>query len=367
MNDIQQLPLELKSGVELAGYTLDSRIGSGSSGEVWRAYSDSSVVAIKVMQEALLRSDKRAVHLRRFRAEVEALNLMALEPRVPDLYTVSLDTLPPFFVMSLVEGRSFAEDIATGQMMLRPVHERLERLEEVAMTLDAIHTLGLIHRDIKPSNIRGWDRPFLLDFSISLTLDSAKSANPKVGTRFYMPPYPYAFPSIFSDIYAFALVCYEVLFGRHALFSVEEHIQDIQSSGLDKLQQKRWYRPSKMSAAELPIYLRGANLRGLDAVFQEAFTNQQPTGNAKSLVKLLAEMIDVPNNEGYIHRLPNITPLASSDSVLSEVFTDHEVDMHALNTDLDIKDTFFVARKLLFFFAVGAVFLILIMWIIIHS
>ncbi len=349
MSDVQQLPIiQPASGVELVGYTLDVCIGSGSSGDVWLAYFDGSPVAIKVMKSELFFSSKRDLHLRRFRAEVNALHMMALEAHIPDLYEVSLETVPPFFVMSAVEGNSFAEDIVSGQMMQHPLRDKLICLGSVAKTLDAVHKMGLIHRDVKPANIRGWDVPYLLDFSISLRIADADSANPQVGTQFYMPPFPNFKPSIFTDRFAFALVCYEVLFGRHALYALGDHQQDIRKIGQEKLEEGTWYRPSIISSAELPINLRGANLEGLDRLFQEAFTNQKLSKSNQMFVDALADMADVADNQDYIDLIPTMIPLTTHNALNSDIFTDHEVDMHSLNTNLDAKTVVSAQQKALF-------------------
>ncbi len=348
MSNVQQLPIiQPDSGVELVGYTLDVCIGSGSSGDVWLAYFEGSPFAIKVMKPELYSSSKRDLHLRRFRAEVDALHLMALEAHIPDLYEVRLETVPPFFVMSFVDGNSFAEDIASGQMMQRTVSDKLRCLADVAKTLDAVHQMGYLHRDVKPANIRGWETPYLLDFSISLPLDNIDSANPQVGTQFYMPPFSNLKPSIFTDNFAFALVCYEVLFGRHALYTISDHRQEIRKIGREKLDKRTWYRPSTISSAELPINLRGANLEGLDSLFQEAFTNQNPSVTNTAFVDALVDMIDVPDNEAYIDLIPTMIPLTTVNALNSDIFTDHEVDMHSLNTNLDAKSNLSLQQKVL--------------------
>jgi serine/threonine protein kinase len=338
MNTTQQILTALSRGMELSGYILDECIGSGSSGDVWRAYFGETAVAIKVMHLSLLKGKGRKLHFRRFRTEIESLRLMALEPSIPDLFEVNLTTVPPYFVMSHVRGQSFAEAIASGQMMTYPVKDRLMRLHKLASTLDNVHTMGLLHRDVKPANIRGWEQPYLLDFSIALPISAAQSANPHIGTQLYMPPYPDLGPSIFTDIYGFALVCYEVLFGRHALFALGETgetREELQQMGLHRLKHETWYRPSQMSAAELPIYLQGANLSALDNIFQKTLTDLNANGNAKTLIKALAKAIIVPENQTYLDCIPDITPLTVNGSYDSKIFTDHEVDIQARDTDLD--------------------------------
>lgn len=366
MTETQQIPITLVSGTTIAGYVLDELIGSGSSGDVWRAYFSEAPVAIKVMKADLLKGKRRDLHLRRFQAEVNALRLLALEARVPDLFDANFETSPPYFVMSIVTGQSFAEDIASGQMMVRPVKERLMRLHAIASTLDTVHETGLLHRDVKPANIRGWEQVYLLDFSIAMPIDAAQSADPNIGTRFYMPPYANLSPSIFTDNYGFALVCYEVLFGRHALFSLGEIGQDLQKIALTRLQQKTWYRPSQMSEAELPIYLRGADLLALDDIFQETFTNSNANSCAAMLVTVLEEAIIVPENEPYLERVPIITPLTENDALESEVFTDHEVDMQRLHTDLDA-NVMILSRKVILLIASSLGFIVLMAWLLLRN
>jgi serine/threonine protein kinase len=351
--------------MELAGYILDECIGSGSSGDVWRAHFEEAIVAIKIMQKPLLKSKRQKLHLRRFRREIEALRLLALVPQVPDLFEAYQNTVPPFFIMSFVEGHSFADDIASGQMMIRPVQERLERLHTIASALDAVHEAGLLHRDIKPANIRGWGKPFLLDFSIVLPINAAKSANPRIGTQAYLPPYHDFSPNIFTDIYGFALLCYEVLFGRHALFSLGEIGQDLRETALEKLTHRTWYRPSLMSEVELPIYLRGADLLALDDIFQQALTTQNDFMSAKAIVSALQDAIVVPENELYLEQIPKLRPLTDSDAFRSETFTNHEVDGQAFHTELEGHIRIFSKKASLAGMSIIG-FLVLLAWLVLR-
>lgn len=360
MSETRQILTSLASGMELSGYILDECIGLGSSGEVWSAYYGDSGVAIKVMHLSLLKSKHHKIHFRRFQTEIEALQMMALEPNIPDLFEANLKALPPYFVMSLVTGQSFAEDIASGQMMTRPVKDRLIKLYQIASTLDTVHEKGLLHRDVKPANIRGWEYPYLLDFSIALPLQEAQSADPRIGTQFYMPPYPDLQPGIYTDIYGFTLVCYEVLFGRHALFALGETSEDMLQMGQDRLNNKTWYRPSQMSEAELPIYLRGADLSALDKIFQKALTDSGVQYTAKKLVKLLAKAISVPENHAYLEHIPTIIPLEGSYD--SEIFTNHEVDEQAHDTNHE-PQTPFITRKWVVLMTGTIGMIILMVWL----
>lgn len=274
--------VELQPGVRVKSYTLERQLGRGASGEVWKAYDPFKTVAIKFMNESLMSSPNAAKHRVRMEREVEAMQKLQ-HPNIPVLYDYDLDFPRPFIVMRYVGGDTYDKLIANGEMLRIPLERRLDLIREIAFALTAAHENGIIHRDIKPSNLTGIENPYLLDFSISLEQEEAESTQRFVGTTLYMSPDGQA--DRLDDNYSFALIAYEILFGRHAIWSPSDQIFN-QYIALDRLQRGVWHWPSKLGKNELPADLKGANLAEMDRVFAKALgPREQRYGDLRDFVR----------------------------------------------------------------------------------
>jgi eukaryotic-like serine/threonine-protein kinase len=214
---------ELKAGEVLAErYHLESPIGTGHFGTVWRArhLGLESPVAVKVLRTSVATPSA----LERFRRE----GMSACRVRHPNAVSV-LDfgvtaAGVAYLVMELLEGHTLDVELKrTGR--LSPV-QCARILVPLCSGLAEAHRAGIIHRDIKPANIFLHGRPSpivkILDFGIAklvgeamieqrLTLDGWI-----VGTPAYMAPerlerMPY---DERSDVYSLGTVLYEMLSGR---------------------------------------------------------------------------------------------------------------------------------------------------------
>lgn len=268
--------MQLTPGLKVKNYVLDERIGKGASGEVWKASDGSKTVAIKFMNENLLRGATAEKHRQRLQREVE--NLTQLEhPNIPTLYDYDLDFERPYLAMRYVGGETYDTLIANGEMLKIKLEKRLEIIRELAQALSAAHALGIIHRDIKPANMTGIETPFLLDFSVSLRAQDALMTMFHVGTAYYMDPVDP--PDQLADIYSFALVVYEMLFGEHAIFGPEDRYPQMPEHtrfmAWERLEKKQWRIPSQIPADEIPADLRNSDLARLDQVFEKALGRRE--------------------------------------------------------------------------------------------
>lgn len=261
----------LKPGAKIKHYTLEERLGSGSSGEVWRANDGAQTVAIKFMNEALLASSAAERYRQQMEAEIDALYRLR-HPNIPMLYDYDLQFKRPFLVMQFVESTTYDRLIASGEILYIPLLRRLDVLRQIASAITATHEVGIVHRDIKPSNITTGETPYLLDFSIASDSDDP-TAQPNVGTAIYMPPLESQLDEL-SDNYSFAVVAYEMLFGRHPIFTPENVGRTVITTRRMtqlRLKNNRWRIPSQLPEEELPTDLRGASLEKLDKIFESAF------------------------------------------------------------------------------------------------
>ena len=196
-------------------FEVDRRLAAGGMGIVYRGREVAldRLVAIKVLRPELA----TAVARERFLREARLLARLQHPNIVPVHRADERDGLP-FYVMDLIEGRTLAEQLATGP--LRP--EELSGLaHDLLRALAASHSAGIVHRDVKPHNIFLVEgRALLGDFGISLDATSEDlaltEAGSLVGTREYMAPEQLRGESAGerSDQYSVAAVLYEAATGR---------------------------------------------------------------------------------------------------------------------------------------------------------
>jgi eukaryotic-like serine/threonine-protein kinase len=149
-------------------YRLDSVLGSGGMGVVWRAFDERLArwVAVKEIRftQPMTPEEREEV---KYQAMVEALSAGRLvHPNVVAIYDAVDDADQPWVIMRLVEGRSLREMVAQEGPLdsARAARLGLGLLD----ALDAAHAAGVVHRDVKPSNVLiAGGRPLLTDFSIA--------------------------------------------------------------------------------------------------------------------------------------------------------------------------------------------------------
>ena len=158
----------LQLGTRFGPYEVQSAIGAGGMGEVYRA-TDTNLkraVAIKVLPEALAFDAER---LMRFRREAEVLASLN-HPNIAAIYGLEDAGGVMALAMEFVEGVDLAERISHGAM---PIDEALPIAAQIADALAAAHEQGIIHRDLKPANIklRSDGTVKVLDFGLAKAQD----------------------------------------------------------------------------------------------------------------------------------------------------------------------------------------------------
>jgi serine/threonine protein kinase len=125
-------------GARLGPYQIESILGTGGMGEVYRALDTrlGRKVAIKVAQERFSARFEREAHA------ISSLN----HPHICTLYDVE----PNYLVMELVEGETIAARLKRGPLSTEAVPRHGA---EIAAALAEAHAKGIVHRDLKPGNI----------------------------------------------------------------------------------------------------------------------------------------------------------------------------------------------------------------------
>ncbi|MGH2973751.1 MAG: protein kinase domain-containing protein [Solirubrobacterales bacterium] len=172
MNDTTPMDSEggrpLGPGATFAGHRIESEIGRGGMGVVYRAHhlALERDRALKLIAPAL--SADRAFR-ERFRREARVAAAIDHPNVIPGFDSGEEDgTL--YLTMRLVEGVDLRRLVAREGPLVPD--RAAEVIGGVAAALDAAHAQGLVHRDVKPANILvesvgGQERVFLTDFGIS--------------------------------------------------------------------------------------------------------------------------------------------------------------------------------------------------------
>jgi predicted ATPase len=208
-------------GRALGAYRIDSRLGAGGMGEVYRAHDTKldRPVAIKVLTSAYS-ADPEGVQ--RFHQEARAASALN-HPHILVIHDVGDAEGRAFIVTELVEGRTLRERIGDRSIGMR---EAIDIGTQVASALAAAHARGIVHRDIKPENImvRADGYAKVLDFGLAKLVTADEEAEQPtlhtqsgviVGTPGYMSPEQAAGRPIDfrSDQFSFGTVMYELVTG----------------------------------------------------------------------------------------------------------------------------------------------------------
>ena len=140
--------MPLTSGTKLGPYEIQSPLGAGGMGEVYRARDtrlDRSV-AIKVLPSHLCDQPEARERFDREARSISSLN----HPHICQLYDVGSQDGVSYLVMELLEGESLGDRLRRGPL---PLDQVLRYGAEIAEGLQAAHRCGVVHRDLKPGNI----------------------------------------------------------------------------------------------------------------------------------------------------------------------------------------------------------------------
>lgn len=193
-------------GSQLGPYRIESRLGQGGMGQVFRATDTrlSRPVAIKICKEEFID---------RFEQEARSIAVIS-HPNVCTLYDVG----PNYLVMELVEGETLAARLKRGKLS---INETVRFGAQIAEALAVAHAKGIVHRDLKPANIMLTKSGVkVLDFGLAKSAadPSLTAAGGVMGTPAYMSPERFEGrdADARSDIYALGLVLVEMATGKRS-------------------------------------------------------------------------------------------------------------------------------------------------------
>src|SRR5579864_6761615 len=225
--------MPLSSGAKLGPYEIQSPLGAGGMGEVYRARDTrlDRMVAVKVLPSSFAADADRLQRFEREARSVAALN----HPNILAVHDIGTHDGAPYMVCELLEGETLRERLQGGVLSSR---KAVEIAVQIAQGLAAAYDKGIIHRDLKPENIflTKDGRVKILDFGLAKMARSGSEANSRVqtltsadislteagqviGTAGYMSPEQVRGIEIDhrSDIFVFGAILFEMLTGQRAL------------------------------------------------------------------------------------------------------------------------------------------------------
>src|SRR6185436_16973387 len=203
-------------GSVIAGYRIDSRIGRGGMGVVYRAHhlSLERQAALKVIAPDLAESSG---FRERFSREARVAAAFS-HPNIVTVYDAGEVDGTLYLAMQYVEGSDLAAMLATDGR-LKP-YRAIDVCRQVGDALDAAHAQGLIHRDVKPANVLIAGRnAYLTDFGLTKRVagdNPITHAGDVVGTIHYVAPEQIEGGTVTArtDVYSLGCVLYHCLTGE---------------------------------------------------------------------------------------------------------------------------------------------------------
>src|ERR1700688_3355904 len=134
--------MTLIAGTNLGPYKIQSAVGAGGMGEVYRAHDSrlNRTVAIKVLPASFSADRDR---LQRFAQEARAAAALN-HPNILSIFDIGDNRGAPYVVSELVEGETLRDCLKRGPL---PIRKALDYALQVARGLEAAHEKGIVHRD----------------------------------------------------------------------------------------------------------------------------------------------------------------------------------------------------------------------------
>src|SRR4030088_597793 len=140
--------MSLPTGMKRGPYEIQSQLGAGGMGEVYRARDTrlDRTAALKILPKGLAETPEVRQRCEREARAVSSLN----HPHICALYDVGHQDGIEYLVMEYLEGETLAARIERGPL---PCADLLRYAAQIADALDKAHRQGIVHRDLKPGNV----------------------------------------------------------------------------------------------------------------------------------------------------------------------------------------------------------------------
>ena len=220
----------VSAGHVLVGrYRLESQLGAGGMGTIWRAQDLvlNAPVAVKVIDRTAVPDEET---LQRFMREAQSAAALR-SPHVVQIFDHGIDGKVPFMAMELLEGENLAQRIKRNKRLTPQETARV--LSHIGRAIGRAHEAGIVHRDLKPENvflIKNEDEEIakVLDFGVAKIERHALEEGTRtrtgsiLGTPFYMSPEQAQGNRTVdsrSDLWAMGVIAFECLTGKRPFYS----------------------------------------------------------------------------------------------------------------------------------------------------
>ncbi len=226
--------MPLASGTKLGPYEIQSPLGAGGMGEVYRARDTrlDRTVAVKILPSHLSENPEA-----RQRFDQEARTISSVNhPNICTLYDVGHQDGTDYLVMEYLEGETLADRLRKGPL---PIDQVMRYGADICDGLEKAHRCGVVHRDLKPGNIMLTKAGAkLMDFGLAKTSVASTTSASNLTATISTPPgshpltaqgtvvgtFQYMSPEQVegkpadarSDIFALGAVLYEMTTGQRA-------------------------------------------------------------------------------------------------------------------------------------------------------
>jgi serine/threonine protein kinase len=341
----EQAPQDFAPGTKIRDrFLLEKEIGRGGMGLVFTARDllkeevgdQDSMIAIKLL------SDDFKTHpdaLRMLQQETRKTQKLA-HPNVVTVYDFDRAGDTVYMTMELLNGAPLTDFVKAHEQTTTELDEVLPIISDIVHGLDYAHQQGIIHSDLKPGNIFITDQQVtkIVDFGIARALmdsgtsrkNTSQTGSTKKGNGnndstqsdtdhlFALTP-KYASPEMFDDappdprddIYALAIITYQLLAGRHpyaGLSANKAKQQGLEPERIESLSDRQWKGLCAGMAFERDVRTESAEQ------FLEAFLpkKKEPWRWATLSVGIIAAIITVY----FMLQPPQEAPLSEQDQII---------------------------------------------------
>ncbi len=199
----------------IARFELLEKIGSGASGDVWKARDTllQRIVAAKIPRNLHLTEDELSRFLREGQAAAELKH-----PNIAAVHEVGCANGTAYLISDFIAGQNLRNWLKQSPPSF-PIAAKL--CQEIAVALAYAHSHGVIHRDLKPANVLLDEdgSPHIVDFGLAKRASSQASVSTQshvIGTPAYMSPEQASggCTDQRSDVYSLGVMLYEMIAGR---------------------------------------------------------------------------------------------------------------------------------------------------------
>lgn len=208
--------MDLAPGTQVGPYSVESLLGEGGMGRVYKASGPGGAVAVKIVKEEMAADE---TFRKRFIREAHMAQRID-HPYVLKVLETGEHEGIPWMSQPYVGGGSLEDRLLKHGAL--DLHLTVGICKQVAEGLDVLHENGLIHRDLKPGNILIDEagNPFIGDFGLAKDQEHRGTVLTRPGQALgsvdYMAPEQIRGDPVSgqTDIYALACMLFELLTGQ---------------------------------------------------------------------------------------------------------------------------------------------------------